>query len=316
MTFDFDVVDGKWSSWISSDEDCLLEEGNWMKPAFRRCDSPPPLFGGNLCQGQNQTKLECQPVDGEWSEWVSASLDECQEDQNGNWTRPRHRTCNNPEPKFNGQDCPLESGNASTTICHPVNGNWSEFGNWSSCFQLDDDNWYQQASRNCTEAKYGGFCIPDEHGNETIFQECLPIDGGWSEWISSDDSQCSETILGVWVKPGYRLCNNPVPNFGGQNCKGSENSTVVCQPIDGGWSDFENWSECNFDCVTNRNRSCDNPAPKFNGKSCEGKSFEEKFCVDPNCYGEKQLYVNNELIALITTFRSFSLPRTQTLFWI
>ena len=57
---DYDTVDGKWSGWISNDKDCVLEEGNWMKPASRRCDNPPPLFGGHSCQGQNQTKLECQ----------------------------------------------------------------------------------------------------------------------------------------------------------------------------------------------------------------------------------------------------------------
>ena len=91
------------------------------------------------------TKL--QIVDGQWSEWVHVSLDECKENQNGTWTRPRHRTCNNPEPKFNGQDCPLQSGNSSTTICHPVNGNWSdqEWMNASERGEADYGTWRLRA---------------------------------------------------------------------------------------------------------------------------------------------------------------------------
>ena len=53
------LVNGEWSGWNSTNKDCKFENDRWLKPAIRWCNSPPALFGGEPCRGENSTKLEC-----------------------------------------------------------------------------------------------------------------------------------------------------------------------------------------------------------------------------------------------------------------
>ena len=62
--------------------------------------------------------------------------------------------------------------------------------------------------------------------NETII--CEPTNGQWSAWTDPGDAGCTEnTTAGSWSRTKTRLCNDPVPKFGGvcelgQNDTGSE----------------------------------------------------------------------------------------------
>jgi len=91
---------------------------------------------------------------------------------------------------------------------------------------------------------------------------CSPTDGGWSQW-----GTCSLSCGGGTQT---RLCNNPLPMYGGDDCVGEsiqECNTQVC-PIDGGWSD---WSECTGLCDTGtQTRTCTNPVPSNGGVDCIG----------------------------------------------
>ncbi|CAH1268877.1 PLG [Branchiostoma lanceolatum] len=53
-------------------------------------------------------------------------------------------------------------------------------------------------------------------------------------------------------------------------------------PIDGGWSAWGAWTECNVTCGAggsqSRGRSCDNPSPQFGGVSCTGAAQETRTC--------------------------------------
>ena len=55
----------------------------------------------------------------------------------------------------------------------------------------------------------------------------------------------------------------------------------LCHVVDGGWSDWGNWTECSVTCgigVMSRERKCDSPAPVGDGRPCEGTRFDVKSC--------------------------------------
>ena len=60
--------------------------------------------------------------------------------------------------------------------------------------------------------------------------------------------------------------------------------------VDGGWTDYEDWSECSAECgegTQTRSRSCTNPAPEHGGTNCEGEHEETRPCNEHHCPGEK-----------------------------
>lgn len=51
------------------------------------------------------------------------------------------------------------------------------------------------------------------------------VDGGWSRWI--DETQCRGTC-GTGNLIQVRVCINPRPQFGGQQCVGESLRTINC----------------------------------------------------------------------------------------
>ena len=59
--------------------------------------------------------------------------------------------------------------------------------------------------------------------------------------------------------------------------------------VNGGWSDFEDWSGCSADCgggTQTRTRTCTKPAPAHGGADCEGDSSETRNCNTHSCPSE------------------------------
>jgi len=109
-----------------------------------------------------------------------------------------------------------------------------------------------------------------------------PIDGGLSKF--SDWSECS-VACGGGSQSRSRSCTNPSPAFGGAGCDGDDSESRDCNaspcPVDGGWSDFSDWSECSVTCgggSQSRSKSCSNPAPAFGGAGCDGDDSESRDC--------------------------------------
>eukprot|EP00121_Abeoforma_whisleri_P006799 Awhi_evm1s6191 len=118
-------------------------------------------------------------------------------------------------------------------------------------------------------------------------KECSAIDGMYSEWSNWGD--CSKTC-DSGVQERARLCNNPIPEFGGANCEGLASETQTCNeqkcPVDGGFSTWSGWGECSKSCnigMKTRERRCDNPVPEFGGKECGRKTKESKKCNVQSC---------------------------------
>lgn len=115
------------------------------------------------------------------------------------------------------------------------------------------------------------------------------INGGWSAY--GDWSECSVTC-GAGQQERFRTCTNPPPSNGGAQCSGSDKETRPCDDgpceVNGGWSDWSAYSECNKTCGGGRKyryRTCTNPPPSGNGKKCKGKSRQSKKCNRNSCTG-------------------------------
>ena len=56
--------------------------------------------------------------------------------------------------------------------------------------------------------------------------------------------------------------------------------------VDGGWSEWRPWSNCNVDCgegKQTRLRDCTNPFPSQTGKRCEGDDKQIQKCDKEPC---------------------------------
>uniref|UniRef100_A0A5S6QZS3 Netrin receptor UNC5 n=1 Tax=Trichuris muris TaxID=70415 RepID=A0A5S6QZS3_TRIMR len=118
------------------------------------------------------------------------------------------------------------------------------------------------------------------------------VNGQWSQWgpwegvcpTSCDvfaNSRHPEAKL-----TRYRHCNNPVPANGGLPCPGEAKEQVDCNlscPVDGDWSAWSRWSECQSDCRRQRRRVCDNPPPRHGGQQCHGADRQWRTCSDLLC---------------------------------
>ena len=60
--------------------------------------------------------------------------------------------------------------------------------------------------------------------------------------------------------------------------------------VNGGWSDFGEWSECSVTCgggIKERTRTCTNPPRAYGGLDCVGDNKEEEACNTQACKVEK-----------------------------
>nr|XP_058946642.1 uncharacterized protein LOC131774603 [Pocillopora verrucosa] len=180
-----------------------------------------------------------------------------------------------------------------TTPKTPVNGNYTSWSIWKECSATCGGG-IQERSRTCTNPKPqngGQDCAalgPAAETRSCNSQPC-PIDGGFNNW--GVFSPCS-TTCGGGVQTRTRLCNNPTPQYNGQDCIGPANETRACNtfycPIDGNYSEWSEFMQCSVTCgkgVQTRSRSCTNPPPLHGGKNCSvfGPAVESKECNSKPC---------------------------------
>ncbi|XP_078575854.1 angiopoietin-1 receptor-like [Branchiostoma floridae x Branchiostoma japonicum] len=77
------------------------------------------------------------------------------------------------------------------------------------------------------------------------------------------------------------------PGAGGRGARGPSVIITTHPPVDGGWSEWEDWSPCSVSCgngTRTRTRTCDNPSPAYGGQECEGAASDTQACPDqPAC---------------------------------
>lgn len=280
------AINGGWSFW-SPWTDCSAECGIGKKSRVRECTNPVPLFGGMFCQGLNKEIIECDsgvpcPINGQWGPWYAWGncIGSC-----GMGTRERRRECDSPRPQFGGMPCSgkiNEVDDCNTNIACPINGGWTLWGPWGGCSKTCGLG-LKSRKRTCTNPAPQFDGEPCKGFSEEL-KQCdsgvlCEIHGNWSPW--SEFTPCSVTC-GVGRRERSRMCDNPKPSFGGMDCVGPRLEKIECNtnincPVDGAWSGWSFWTDCDATCdsgVRERWRQCTDPAPQFGGKSCEGPQLE------------------------------------------
>ncbi|XP_068704567.1 uncharacterized protein [Montipora foliosa] len=286
------AVNGGWSRWSKwsgcADGIC----GGNQRIRTRTCTRPLPSSDGAYCVGENAEQMDCK-INGGYTEWSQWSL--CENPCGGSVVK-RRRTCTNPTPTPDGAQCSGDSYQTKlecTTPCStgPVDGEWGVWSPWTTCSQPCGISGGEilRRSRLCNKppAMNGGNpCVGN--GTETAkscFTPC-PVNGGFSLW--STWTTCSQTC-GTGTKSRSRSCDNPVPNYNGQNCTGEYAQAISCKitscpgAIDGGFTAWSSWSTCSeptycLQGFTSRTRSCTNPPPANGGDDCVGLLEEKKDC--------------------------------------
>lgn len=277
-----------WSEWSECSKTC----SSGIEVRTRSCQHSLTGLSGDSCIGSPQGRRICTrdpcSIDGAWSSWSkwSSCSATC------SWgTRLRTRICDNPRPRYGGKPC--FGRGIAPEICYlgscPVHGGWSIWSSWSSC-SASCSSGTTTRYRNCSKPvpRYGGdWCNGDSIQQEHCQSGPCPIHGGWASW--SNWSMCTVTCSrGSQLR--LRICNNPIPQHGGQNCPGRFSDLRHCDlgpcPIHGNWTAWSQWSECSKTCANgtrSRIRTCGNPVPQFGGKNCSGELTEIKSCIKAPC---------------------------------
>ncbi|KAJ7989100.1 hypothetical protein DPEC_G00316030 [Dallia pectoralis] len=173
------------------------------------------------------------PEDGwsQWSEWTYCSVS-C-----GRGIQQRGRSCD----RINSN---CEGTSVQTRDCYPMecdkrfkqDGGWSHWSPWSSCSVTCGEGVVTRI-RLCnspTPQMEGKDCQGQGRETEICEKSPCPIPGGWGPWSLWDT--CSVTC-GGGLQTRQRLCNDPIPKYGGKDCQGDAKSSQLCAkqecPIDG-----------------------------------------------------------------------------------
>ncbi|XP_048582923.1 zonadhesin isoform X2 [Nematostella vectensis] len=113
--------------------------------------------------------------------------------------------------------------------CSGPLGGWSNWGAFGPC----SETCYKYRQRFCTAEDKAANCPgADMFGIEVdealcTQEECnVPINGHWGRWSSW--GECSR-MCGDGVHTRTRLCDDPMPRFGGKTCQGVSRQSEVCK---------------------------------------------------------------------------------------
>ena len=162
------------------------------------------------------------------------------------------------------------------------NSGWEQWSSWGIC-SLSCGMGVHQRLRLCKKSECPG---PDRQTQNCTYTVHCPTDGAWAQW--SNWSSCSATC-GNGNMFRTRTCTDPAPQYGGQECTGSNEqsqSCIVNCPVHGAWSPWTPWSSCSGICGNQgkqRARTCTDPHPQYGGQECSGPDTETETCSEPHC---------------------------------
>ncbi|CAH2317018.1 Hypothetical predicted protein [Pelobates cultripes] len=294
----------KWSAW-SEWSPCTVSCKEGIEIRRRSCIGQGDC-DGDAIEVQACSLQSCCPENGGWSGWSSWS--QCSVTcERG--TMERTRECNNPPPECGGT-CPgtkKEVAPCDTQQICPTHGSWGSWGSWGACSgacitegsAIFPNQVRQRSCNNPTPSTNppGNPCT----GDKQEIQDCktlpfCPVHGGWGEWKKV--SECSVTC-GLGRVGEERVCNNPAPKHGGRGCPGSPIRHILCNtktecPIDGEWSEWQDWSDCQ---LLGEDIRCKKRAGiQSRKRECLGTNYGGKWCETPyregrNCYNVEKCII-------------------------
>nr|XP_040563549.1 SCO-spondin-like isoform X6 [Lepeophtheirus salmonis] len=274
------AVDGRWAQW-GLWSSCSSSCTGGTHSRQRECESP--LNGGFPCRGNREESQACNAfipcaVDGAWAQWGFWSS--CSSSCTGG-SQTRQRNCDHPEN--GGLPCNgnrEESQPCNTFVSCAVDGNWAQWGFWSSCSSSCTGG-TQSRQRDCDHPENGGLPC---NGNREEIQACntfvsCSVDGAWAQW--GFWSSCSSSCTGG-TQSRQRNCDHP--ENGGLPCHGNREEIQACNTfvscsVDGKWTQWGFWSSCSSSCTggsQTRQRECDHP--QNGGFPCHGNREESQAC--------------------------------------
>lgn len=73
----------------------------------------------------------------------------------------------------------------------------------------------------------------------------------------------------------------------------------IAVAVDGRWSAWSDWSECEEDCKRYKRRRCDNPSPANGGSNCSGREVQVSNCSGGLCKAGQYSTIN---VIVVTNF--------------
>lgn len=305
----FKQVDGNWSEW-QEDVPCSAECGGGMQVQKRECNNPKPEWGGKECDGEPTRQFECNtqecPIDGGWSDWKNEAAG-CSKPCGGG-KQDQFRTCDNPEPQFNGKICDgikTRTIDCNTQPC-PIDGKYSAWESQKICKkEWNGGKWTEIRKCNNPAPAHGGKDCegPDNRLTEKVSDDCL----NHQCHALPNASKVPESCIKLWYKQlgcdneewiskhaGGHFFQTTKKNdlFGNMSWRSKQtnpNSQVYkeCKKIHGGWSGWSNVGNCSQSCgehgMQKQIRTCTNPKPSGGGNNCKGPSEQDVPCNRKPC---------------------------------
>ena len=186
-----------------------------------------------------------------------------------------------------------------------MNGRWTPFTQWSMCSEYCGGG-TKTRTRTCTNpapSNGGRDCTgvavqTRECGKASCATSCRQ--GRINRWEHNLQSHCLDNGYPT-VLANCKVTPSTNEITGGdlrscqiweRNLRSCGYSCPVALAVDGGWSDYSDWSECSAECAggtQTRTRTCTNPAPANGGAECVGESEETRPCNEQPCPGLEKI---------------------------
>ncbi|XP_066930169.1 uncharacterized protein [Clytia hemisphaerica] len=252
------------------------------------------------------------PVDGEWSSWTNVSL--CDTSCYGLNTHIRARQCNNPEPRYGGLDCLGDgeqilncsclSTTTTTTTTTPTTTTTTPtttttIPTTTTTTPTTTTTTPTTTTTSTTTTPTTTTTIPTTTTTipttttttptTTTTITTPPTTMNQPTSMTSPTTKASPTSTTSSTATTAPRSTTSLTTTTKSSSTTTRITTPRPAPINGGWSDWRNWSECTPTCgkqrMKTKERKCDQPSPQNGGILCVGISIEHTQCENVPCPG-------------------------------